>query len=77
MAGPTMVPKGSSDEHSQSNLNPKGKQSSNRTRFQPHSLVESRTLQLVSWIVSVNNFLQRDLLKNQSPNLKCKKIRYS
>ena len=33
MAGTTMVPKCTSDEHSQFSLNPSGKQSTNRTRF--------------------------------------------
>ena len=34
--------------------------------FQPNPQVESRTLQLVAWVVSEKNLLQRDFLKVRS-----------
>ena len=44
-------------------LIPKGKNLLIGPDFQPHPLVESRTLQLVAWVVSGKNLLQRDYLK--------------
>ena len=55
-----MVLKGTSDEHSQSNLNPSRNNLVIGPDFQPHSLVENRTLQLVALVVSGKNFLQRE-----------------
>ena len=62
MADITMTPKGTPDEHLQSSLKPRWKQSSKRARFS----TTLRTLQLVAWIVSGKNFSQRDYLKKRS-----------
>ena len=55
-----MVPKGTSDEHSRSSLNPKGTQSSNKTRFSttPSGGKQNATTE--------ENLLQRDFLKVRS-----------
>ena len=60
MTGTTMVLKGTSDEHSQSSPNPSRNNLVIGPDFQPHSLVENRTLQLVALVVSGKNFLQRE-----------------
>ena len=57
-----MTPKSTPDEHLQSSLNPRWKQSSKRARFS----TTLRTLQLVAWIVSGKNFSQTDYLKKRS-----------